>query len=176
MPGMRPRHSSTSRRPPLKCFLGSTMRSQFWQYLMHKCWAYCLIKLAHEAVAGIARTEKLASGVARGSTPWGMLADELGEDMTTALAKALVDGLGGEGVEQVWSKLNQTNAGYRGKEAFGDGLLFYVDPTVVEKRRRRYRRRARATLASWPCSMVSEGQAGRPSSSPVLLACMTSVS
>ena len=61
--------------------------------------------------------------------------------MTTPLAKALVDGLEGEGVEQVWSKLNQTNAVYRGKEAFGDGLLFYVDPTVVGKRKKRRGRR-----------------------------------
>jgi len=71
----------------------------------------------------------------------GLLAMTQGEDMTTALAKALVDGLEDEGVEEVWSKLNQTNAAYRGKEAFGDGLLFYVDARVVEKRKRRRGRR-----------------------------------
>ena len=32
-----------------------------------------------------------------------------GEDMTTALAKALVDGLETEGIEQIWRKINQKN-------------------------------------------------------------------
>ena len=64
-----------------------------------------------------------------------------GEDMTTALAKALVDGLEGEGVEQVWSKLNRSDIEEAAQKAYSDGLLFYVDPTVVEKRKRRRRRR-----------------------------------
>ena len=70
----------------------------------------------------------------------GLLAMTQGEDMTTALAKALVDGLEGEGVEQVWSKLNRSDIGESAQEAYGDGLLFYVDPTVVEKRKRSKRR------------------------------------
>jgi hypothetical protein len=39
-----------------------------------------------------------------------LLALTAGEDMTTAFAKALVDGLETEGVEQVWSKLNEANS------------------------------------------------------------------
>jgi len=46
----------------------------------------------------------------------GLLAMTQGEDMTTALAKALVDGLEGEGVEQIWSKLNRRNAPARHEE------------------------------------------------------------
>lgn len=61
--------------------------------------------------------------------------------MTTALAKALVDGLEGEGVEEVWSKLNRSDIGKAAQEAYGDSLLFHVDPTVVEKRKRGKRRR-----------------------------------
>ena len=40
----------------------------------------------------------------------GLLAMTQGEDMTTALARNLVNGLEGEGVERVWSKLNERNA------------------------------------------------------------------
>jgi hypothetical protein len=32
-----------------------------------------------------------------------------GEDMTTAMAKALVDGLDVEGAEQIWRKINEAN-------------------------------------------------------------------
>ena len=32
-----------------------------------------------------------------------------GEDMTTAMAKALVDGLDVEGAEQIWKKINEAN-------------------------------------------------------------------
>lgn len=71
----------------------------------------------------------------------GLVAMTQGEDMTTALAKALVDGLEGKGVEQVWSKLNRKSAAYRGKGGFGDGLLFYVDRMVVAKRKSRRGRR-----------------------------------
>ncbi|MFQ6132836.1 MAG: DUF6784 domain-containing protein, partial [Armatimonadota bacterium] len=56
-----------------------------------------------------------------------------GEDMTTALARALVDGLGGEGVEQVWSKLNQKNVQEAAREAQGEGLLGYVDAREAAK-------------------------------------------
>ena len=81
----------------------------------------------------------------------GLLAMTQGEDMTTALAKTLVNGLGSEGVEDVWSKLNRSNRQHGQREAFADGLLFYVDPAAVEKRTRqrraRYRREADAQLA-----------------------------
>ena len=40
----------------------------------------------------------------------GLLAMTQGEDMTTAMAKALVDGLETEGVESIWAKLNEKNA------------------------------------------------------------------
>lgn len=69
-----------------------------------------------------------------------------GEDMTTALAKALVDGLEGEGVEEVWSKLNRSNRQYGGQQAFADGLLFYVDPAAVQKRTRQRRARYRGDV------------------------------
>ena len=78
----------------------------------------------------------------------GLLAMPQGLDMTAALAKALVDGLEGEGVEQVWSKLNGRNGAYSGEERFADGMLFYVDPRVVEKRRRgKTRKRRRRGLS-----------------------------
>jgi len=74
----------------------------------------------------------------------GLLAMTQGEDMTTALARALADGLEGEGVEQVWSKLSQRDVSDREQEAFADGLLFHVDPTVVDKRAKRRRTRKRS--------------------------------
>jgi len=39
----------------------------------------------------------------------GLLAMTQGEDMTTAMAKALVDGLDVEGAEQIWKKINEAN-------------------------------------------------------------------
>ena len=42
-------------------------------------------------------------------TEEGLVALTSGEDMTTALAKALVDGLETEGVEQIWRKINEKN-------------------------------------------------------------------
>lgn len=39
----------------------------------------------------------------------GLLAMTQGEDMTTAMAKALVEGLEVEGAEQIWKKLNEAN-------------------------------------------------------------------
>jgi hypothetical protein len=45
-------------------------------------------------------------------------------DMTTAMAKALVDGLETEGVESIWAKLNQKNAPGYIKEPAPEGMLF----------------------------------------------------
>jgi hypothetical protein len=39
----------------------------------------------------------------------GLLAMTQGEDITTAMAKALTEGLNMEGAEQIWKKLNQAN-------------------------------------------------------------------
>jgi SNF2 family DNA or RNA helicase len=66
----------------------------------------------------------------------GLLAMTQGEDMTTALAKALVDGLEDEGVEKIWSNLNRMNVTGNKKEPLSDGLLFYVDPGNFEKTKR----------------------------------------
>ena len=68
-----------------------------------------------------------------------------GEDMTTAMAKALVNGLEGEGVEKVWSNLNQRNVSGHREEPKSDGWLFTIDQesfmkkweTTKPKRRRR---------------------------------------
>jgi hypothetical protein len=58
----------------------------------------------------------------------GLFAMTQGGDMATAMAKALVDGLDGEGVEQLRAKLNQRNApGYRAEKPM-DGWPSYVDP------------------------------------------------
>jgi PP-loop superfamily ATP-utilizing enzyme len=46
-------------------------------------------------------------------TEEGLVAMTSGEDMTTALAKALVDGLETEGIEQIWRKINQKNKAQR---------------------------------------------------------------
>ncbi len=53
------------------------------------------------------------------------------------MAKALVDGLEGEGVEQIWSKLNQKNAPDCEKEKPVEDKLFYIDPGAFIKKRRR---------------------------------------
>jgi SNF2 family DNA or RNA helicase len=70
----------------------------------------------------------------------GLLAMTAGEDMTTAMAKSLVEGLDVEGVEQVWSKLNKSNLSSP-KEAKQEEIpnkLFYVNPSYfLQKRRRR---------------------------------------
>jgi len=39
----------------------------------------------------------------------GLLAMTQGENMSTAMAKALVDGLDVEGAEQIWKKINEAN-------------------------------------------------------------------
>jgi len=65
-----------------------------------------------------------------------------GEDMSTAMVKALVDGLETEGVEQTWAKLNRRNAVDHREEAPLDGMLFYIDPeSFVKKKRSRSRRK-----------------------------------
>jgi len=47
-----------------------------------------------------------------------------GDDMTTAMAKALVNGLGDEGVEQIWSKLNRKNKiSYEKEKPIGNKLF-----------------------------------------------------
>lgn len=53
----------------------------------------------------------------------GLLAMTQGEDMTSALAKALVDGLEGEGVEEMWAKAAGARTGEGAEEAFRDGML-----------------------------------------------------
>ena len=50
----------------------------------------------------------------------GLLAMTQGEDMSTALAKALVDGLDVEGAEGIWRKINEKNAEMTGKEVTED--------------------------------------------------------
>jgi hypothetical protein len=74
----------------------------------------------------------------------GLLAMTHGEDMTTALAKALVDGLETEGVEQMWSKLNEANKSVEYRESRPDGWLFYVNPEsfVAKKRSKGKRKKA----------------------------------
>jgi len=77
----------------------------------------------------------------------GLLALTAGEDMTTAMAKALVEGLETEGVEQVWSKLNQSNkTEYR--ESAPDGMLFYFDPESFLKKKRTRRKRTKGASGS----------------------------
>lgn len=68
----------------------------------------------------------------------GLLAMTQGEDMTTAMAKALVDGLETEGVEDVWSRLNRSEERAQPRP---DGMLFYVDPDSFTKPKRRRRKR-----------------------------------
>ena len=52
----------------------------------------------------------------------GLLAMTSGEDMTTALAKTLTEGLEDEGAEHVWRKLNEKNRVF-------DGVLEHEVPT-----------------------------------------------
>ena len=63
----------------------------------------------------------------------GLLALTSGEDLTTALARTLVEGLDGEGVEELWARLNRgTETGTRpGADAAGEEGLFHLDPTPV---------------------------------------------
>ena len=50
----------------------------------------------------------------------GLMAMTQGEDMSTALAKALVDGIEVEGAEDIWRKINLKNAELTGKEVTDD--------------------------------------------------------
>ena len=50
----------------------------------------------------------------------GLLAMTQGEDMSTALAKALVNGLDVEGAEGIWRKINEKNAEMTSKEVTED--------------------------------------------------------
>ena len=69
----------------------------------------------------------------------GLLAMTSGEDMTTAMAKALANGLDVEGVGEVWSKLNAKNViGQQRREKVVENKLFTIDPTYfVGKKNRR---------------------------------------
>jgi SNF2 family DNA or RNA helicase len=69
----------------------------------------------------------------------GLLAMTAGEDMTIALAKALVEGLDTEGVEEIWSNLNQSNnPDYKQQESVEGKLrLVFGMPLPYKKRRRK---------------------------------------
>jgi len=57
--------------------------------------------------------------------------------MTNAMAKALVNGLEGEGFDQIWSKLSKKNTvGYE-KEKHIENRLFFIDPGAYLKRGRK---------------------------------------
>lgn len=76
----------------------------------------------------------------------GLLAMTQGEDITTVLAKTLVDGLEDEGVEKIWSNLNQMNSIASKNEPSSDGWLFYVDPEdFVKQKRSRRKTKAEST-------------------------------
>jgi SNF2 family DNA or RNA helicase len=73
----------------------------------------------------------------------GLLAMTQGENMTTALAKTLVDGLETEGVENIWSKLNQGGkTDYQ--ETSPEGWLFRIDPEGYQKNTRGKRKRRKS--------------------------------
>lgn len=74
----------------------------------------------------------------------GLLAMTQGEDMTTALARSLADGLEGEGVEQVWAKLNRGPAPEEREPLAAEGLLLHVDPAGAAQRARKRRGKRRA--------------------------------
>ncbi len=79
----------------------------------------------------------------------GLLAMTQGEDMTTAMARALVDGLETEGVENIWAKLNEKNAPGYIEEAAPEGMLFCVDPeSFIKKKDKTRRRRKKAVPGS----------------------------
>lgn len=93
------------------------------------------------------RTEETPTGehVAKRSLGTGVssvrVAHIPGEDMTTAMAKALIEGLEGEGVEQIWSKLNRRNLTDYVQEQAPAGMLFYIDPKSFVKKKKRAKRR-----------------------------------
>jgi len=65
----------------------------------------------------------------------GLLAMAQGEDMTTVLARALVDGLQGEVVKGMWSRMNRRDH-QAVRPSHADGLLSYLDAVNAEKRAR----------------------------------------
>jgi hypothetical protein len=71
----------------------------------------------------------------------GLMAMTAGEDMTTAMAKALVEGLEVEGVEQIWSKLNGQNTVSTTEEKPIEDKLFYIDPLSYPKKRKRRKKK-----------------------------------
>jgi hypothetical protein len=73
----------------------------------------------------------------------GLPAMTQGEDTTTALAKALVEGLETEGVEQIWSELNQGNALESVEESRPDELLLYADLESLPMGRRTKQKKKR---------------------------------
>jgi hypothetical protein len=77
----------------------------------------------------------------------GLLALVSGTDMTSALAKALVDGLEGEGVEEMWAKLNTTSSDETLPGPYAGGLLLHVDPTGAAREKKRVRRKPRVAGA-----------------------------
>lgn len=78
----------------------------------------------------------------------GLLAMTQGEDMATAMAKALVDGPDAEGAEPIWSKLNPRRAFGHAEERPPAGMLFRIDPKSFVKKARPRRRRRQPTLPS----------------------------
>jgi hypothetical protein len=71
----------------------------------------------------------------------GLMAMTAGEDMTTAMAKALVEGLDVAGVEQIWSKLNGQNTVSTTEEQPIENKLFYIDPLSYPKKLKRRRKK-----------------------------------
>ena len=83
----------------------------------------------------------------------GLLAMTQGVDMTTAMARALVDGLETEGVENIWAKLNEKNAPGYIEEAAPEGMLFYLDPESFLKKKSTRRRRKKAPSGNGQLSL-----------------------
>ena len=61
----------------------------------------------------------------------GLMAMTQGEDMSTALARALVEGMDVEGAEDIWRKINQKNAELTGKTVDDDKLEISSEPDVA---------------------------------------------
>jgi SNF2 family DNA or RNA helicase len=75
-------------------------------------------------------------------TEEGLAALTSGEDMTTALAKALVEGLEAEGVEQIWKKINEKNQDhlFPGQEETEEKVVVVEFAKYMNKRRRQAER------------------------------------
>ena len=59
------------------------------------------------------------------------------ENMTTAMAKALVESLHGESAQETWSTLNQRSASAYAEEPPLDGMLLYVERGLSPRKERR---------------------------------------